>query len=90
MKIEKLYLIYVYEHLDRSNAKLFNEISSKEKTQFEWDFTTHTELENQIYLKKWKKENGIRLTDYKTIEEVGYKEDKNGTPIFITKKKEKN
>ena len=76
----KLFLIYCFEYYEESNAKLFNEIAEK-KLDYPYKFQDHTPQENDEYLYKWKKRNGIRVGDFELPRK--YEIDQYGTPIYI-------
>lgn len=76
----KLFLIYCFEFFEESDAKLYNEIHAHE-LKYPHKFHEHTEAENDEYLLKWKKRNGIRVGDFELPRK--FQVNKYGTPILI-------
>lgn len=88
-KLQKLLLIYIYTNLGESDVKMYNEVMTKSNT-FEYDFKAHTIDENKQYLAKWKRENNIKITEYKFyLSRNGLHFNEYGCPVFIQRKGEK-
>ena len=88
----KLLLIYKYELFKGDNDKLLGDMASKSKesNRIGFDFENCTDEEGQAFLRNWKKENNIKLTEYRTLyENHKYKRkqklDENGIPYLCYK-----
>ena len=87
---QKLFTIFTFIKCGESNVKMFDTVCNKGENIVDLGrkFSDYTEQENNEFLKQWKKENDIKLTQWKVIGETGMRkleQDKNGTPILIKK-----
>lgn len=89
---EKLLLIYKYELLGRDNDKLLGDMASNSKVSNEkgFNFATSSEDEIKTFLRNWAKENDIKSSEYRTLQENHKRKrkqklDKNGIPYIVYK-----
>ena len=80
MNYNKLFMIYCYEYFNESDAKMFHELNVQE-LPYPRKFSEHTVEENNAFLEEWRKQNNIKLSEFKLMDRPTF--NKFGTPIFI-------
>lgn len=88
-RYKRLFMIYVHVTLGESNARTFDEIASRGPTKLPREFPKFTHDENNEFLAKWKRENGIKSGDWLVLGDREYKYeeyDQKGVPILVKRR----
>ena len=83
----KMMLICIFVELGESNAKMFDEIRNQQKL-IELGFVERDFEQNKQYLRKWFKDNNVKMKDFDLPPVRGVATcDRNGVPIIVRRVK---